>query len=235
MTTVALRRTSPEARLDPGRPAAGRVPAAAQHRRLLHRPRRRAHGQLAGGVRHRLGQARGHRRRPDPAPRRGRAPRRRRDPGRRRLHRARLHQRRPGPGPPPGRARLRRSHALGSPIGSGMGITNPTTCASSSSRPPSRWCWTPGSAPPRTPPWPWKLGCDAVLLASAVTRAQELALMAEAMRKAVEAGRLAHRAGRIPRRLYARSLHPHRGRPRPLGPPRRGTRDPGQPTTAGDG
>ena len=48
-----------------------------------------------------------------------------------------------------------------------------------------------------------ELGCDAVLLASAVTRAEEPAMMAEAMRKAVEAGRLAHRAGRIPRRLYA--------------------------------
>jgi thiazole synthase len=48
-----------------------------------------------------------------------------------------------------------------------------------------------------------ELGCDAVLLASSVTRAQDPALMAEAMRKAVEAGRLAHKAGRIPRRIYA--------------------------------
>jgi thiazole synthase len=48
-----------------------------------------------------------------------------------------------------------------------------------------------------------ELGCDAVLLASAVTRAHRPARMAEAMRKAVEAGRLARRAGRIPRRRYA--------------------------------
>ena len=41
-----------------------------------------------------------------------------------------------------------------------------------------------------------ELGCDAVLLASAVTRAQEPVLMAEAMRSAVDAGRLARLAGR---------------------------------------
>ena len=53
-----------------------------------------------------------------------------------------------------------------------------------------------------------ELGCDGVLLASAVTRAQDPSLMAEAMRKAVEAGRLARRAGRIPRRLYANASSP---------------------------
>jgi thiazole synthase len=42
-----------------------------------------------------------------------------------------------------------------------------------------------------------------VLLASAVTRAEDPEAMATAMRLGVEAGRLAHRAGRIPRRLYA--------------------------------
>jgi thiazole synthase len=58
-----------------------------------------------------------------------------------------------------------------------------------------------------------ELGCDGVLLASSVTRAQEPAMMAEAMRRAVEAGRLAHRAGRIPRRLYAEASTPFEGRP----------------------
>jgi thiazole synthase len=48
-----------------------------------------------------------------------------------------------------------------------------------------------------------ELGCDAVLVASAITRAQKPVAMAEAIRKAVEAGRLARGAGRIPRRLYA--------------------------------
>jgi thiazole synthase len=56
-----------------------------------------------------------------------------------------------------------------------------------------------------------ELGCDAVLLASAVTRAQQPARMAEAMRKAVEAGRLARLAGRIPRRLYASASSPPEG------------------------
>jgi thiazole synthase len=48
-----------------------------------------------------------------------------------------------------------------------------------------------------------ELGCDAVLLATAVTRAEHPARMAAAMRHAVEAGRLARRAGRVPRKLYA--------------------------------
>jgi thiazole synthase len=75
-----------------------------------------------------------------------------------------------------------------------------------------------------------ELGCDAVLLASAVTRAQEPALMAEAMRKAVEAGRLAHRAGRIPRRLYAEASTPTEGVPDLSSRLAEGTREPqGQP------
>ena len=48
-----------------------------------------------------------------------------------------------------------------------------------------------------------ELGCDAVLCASAVSRAESPAAMALAIRRGVEAGRLARRAGRIPRRLYA--------------------------------
>jgi thiazole synthase len=61
-----------------------------------------------------------------------------------------------------------------------------------------------------------ELGCDAVLLASAVTRARQPVAMAEAMRRAVEAGRLAHRAGRIPRRLYAQPSTPDDGIAEPL-------------------
>jgi thiazole synthase len=52
-----------------------------------------------------------------------------------------------------------------------------------------------------------------VLLASAVSRAQDPAKMARAMRMAVEAGRLAHDAGRIPRRLYAEASTPMEGVP----------------------
>ena len=53
-----------------------------------------------------------------------------------------------------------------------------------------------------------ELGCDAVLLATAVTRAGEPELMAAAMRLAVEAGRAARGAGRIPRRYWAQASSP---------------------------
>jgi thiazole synthase len=57
-----------------------------------------------------------------------------------------------------------------------------------------------------------ELGCDAVLCASAISRAEEPAVMARAIRLGVEAGRLAFRAGRIPRRLYAQASTPEEGR-----------------------
>jgi thiazole synthase len=53
-----------------------------------------------------------------------------------------------------------------------------------------------------------ELGCAAVLLATAVTRARDPELMAAAMRSAVIAGRLACRAGRIPRRRFAKASSP---------------------------
>jgi len=56
-----------------------------------------------------------------------------------------------------------------------------------------------------------ELGCDAVLLATAVTRAQDPALMAAAMRHAVLAGRAARRAGRIPQRRHAQASSPVQG------------------------
>ena len=59
-----------------------------------------------------------------------------------------------------------------------------------------------------------ELGCDGILLASAISRAEDPVAMARAMRLAVEAGALARAAGRIPRRLYARGLEPGGGRAR---------------------
>jgi thiazole synthase len=56
-----------------------------------------------------------------------------------------------------------------------------------------------------------ELGCDAVLLASAVTRAQDPARMAAAMAAAVRAGWLARGAGRIPKRSHAEPSSPVRG------------------------
>ena len=56
-----------------------------------------------------------------------------------------------------------------------------------------------------------ELGCAAVLAASAVTRADDPVAMARALRLAVEAGRAARQAGRIPRRAAARSASPTGG------------------------
>jgi thiazole synthase len=92
---------------------------------------------------------------------------------------------------------------LGSPIGSGQGILNPynLTLLIKQASVPVILDAGVGTASDAT--IAMELGCDGVLLASAVTRAQDPAAMADAMRLAVEAGRLAHKAGRIPKRLYA--------------------------------
>ena len=92
---------------------------------------------------------------------------------------------------------------LGSPIGSGMGIRNPYNLRIIVENAGVPVVLDAGIGTASDAAIAMELGCDAVLLASAVTRAREPAQMAEAMRKAVEAGRLAFRAGRIPRRLYA--------------------------------
>jgi thiazole synthase len=57
-----------------------------------------------------------------------------------------------------------------------------------------------------------ELGCDGVLLNSAVAGARDPVKMAKAMRKAIEAGRLAYEAGRIPKKLYATASTPMEGR-----------------------
>lgn len=92
---------------------------------------------------------------------------------------------------------------LGSPIGSGMGIRNPYNLKMIVEQASVPVILDAGVGTASDATIAMELGCDGVLLASAVTRAQQPAVMAEAMRKAVEAGRLAARGGRIPRRLYA--------------------------------
>jgi thiazole synthase len=64
-----------------------------------------------------------------------------------------------------------------------------------------------------------EMGCDGVLLASSVSRAEDPAAMARAMRLAVEAGYEARRAGRIPRRLYGEPSSPTEGVPELTWPP----------------
>ncbi|GAA2649386.1 thiazole synthase [Streptomyces lunalinharesii] len=100
---------------------------------------------------------------------------------------------------------------LGSPIGSGLGIRNPHNFQLITERAGVPVVLDAGAGTASDAALAMELGCAAVMLASAVTRAQEPELMAAAMRHAVEAGRLAHRAGRIPRRHFALASSPTDG------------------------
>lgn len=108
---------------------------------------------------------------------------------------------------------------LGSPIGSGMGIRNPYNIRIIVEGASVPIILDAGVGTASDAAIAMELGCDGVLLASSVTRARDPEAMAEAMRKAVEAGRLAYRAGRIPRRLYADPSTTFEGLPEPLDPP----------------
>lgn len=100
---------------------------------------------------------------------------------------------------------------LGSPIGSGLGIRNPHNFQLITERARVPVILDAGAGTASDAALAMELGCAAVMLASAVTRAQEPVLMAAAMRHAVTAGRLAHRAGRIPRRHFAEASSPVAG------------------------
>jgi thiazole synthase len=99
----------------------------------------------------------------------------------------------------------------GSPIGSGMGIANPYNLRLVVEGAGVPVILDAGVGTASDAAVAMELGCDAVLAASAITRARDPVAMAEAVRKAVEAGRLARRAGRIPRRLYAHASSPEEG------------------------
>ncbi len=100
---------------------------------------------------------------------------------------------------------------LGSPIGSGMGIRNPYNIRLVRDAVTVPVILDAGIGTASDAALAMELGCDGVLIASAVTRAEHPARMAAAMRHAVTAGRLAYRAGRIPRRLYAEASSPFEG------------------------
>ncbi len=102
---------------------------------------------------------------------------------------------------------------LGSPIGSGMGIRNPYNVALIRDTLSVPVILDAGIGTASDAALAMELGCDAVMAASAISRAQDPVRMARAMRHAVEAGRLAHGAGRIPRRHYARASTPDEGLP----------------------
>jgi len=100
---------------------------------------------------------------------------------------------------------------LAAPIGSGLGIRNPWNLRIiiEQSRVPVVVDAGVGTASHAAEAL--ELGCDAVLMNTAIAGAKDPILMAEAMRLAVEAGRKAYLAGRIPTRLYATASSPIEG------------------------
>jgi thiazole synthase len=101
---------------------------------------------------------------------------------------------------------------LGAPIGSGLGIRNPHNIELIVEHATVPVVLDAGIGTASEAALAMELGCDAVLLASAVTRAEDPVRMAEAMKYAIRAGRLAHGAGRIPVRRYAEASSTHVGR-----------------------
>jgi thiazole synthase len=99
---------------------------------------------------------------------------------------------------------------LGAPIGSGLGIRNPHNIALIVEEAGVPVILDAGIGTASDAALAMELGCDAVLLATAVTRADDPARMATAMRLAVEAGRQARLAGRVPRRWHAHASSPAR-------------------------
>lgn len=99
----------------------------------------------------------------------------------------------------------------GSPIGTGLGILNPHNIELIVDRAEVPIILDAGVGTASEAALAMELGCAGVLLASAVTRAHDPALMARAMRDGVAAGRAARLAGRIPRRTLAQASTPSEG------------------------
>jgi thiazole synthase len=100
---------------------------------------------------------------------------------------------------------------LGSPIGSGMGLLNTYNLRLIRERAGVPVILDAGVGTASDAALAMELGYDGVLCASAISRADDPVAMARAIRLATEAGRLAYRAGRIPRRLYAQASTPEEG------------------------
>jgi thiazole synthase len=99
----------------------------------------------------------------------------------------------------------------GSPIGSGLGIRNPHNIALIVAQAGVPVVLDAGIGTASDVVQAMELGCDAVLVASAVTRAAQPLRMARSMRLAAQAGRDAHLAGRIARRWWAEASSPYEG------------------------
>jgi thiazole synthase len=102
---------------------------------------------------------------------------------------------------------------LGAPIGSGLGIRNPHNIAMIVEQAGVPVILDAGIGTASDAASAMELGCDAVLVASAITRAADPERMAHAMRLAVAAGHAARAAGRIPRRWHAHASSPVAGLP----------------------
>ena len=102
---------------------------------------------------------------------------------------------------------------LGSPIGSGQGIANPANLQIIVEQASVPVILDAGIGTASDAALALEYGCDAVLVASAISRAADPLAMARAVRLAVEAGHLARVAGRIPRRTFARASTPFEGTP----------------------
>ena len=97
---------------------------------------------------------------------------------------------------------------LGSPIGTGLGIANPHNIEMIVEQAGVPVVLDAGIGTASDAALAMELGCDAVLLATAVTRAADPPAMAAAMAAAVTAGYLARQAGRIPKRFWAQAVQP---------------------------
>lgn len=101
---------------------------------------------------------------------------------------------------------------LGAPIGSGLGIRNPHNIALIVARARVPVIVDAGVGTASDVAIAFELGCDAVLLNTAVARAHDPVAMARGMRHAAIAGRLAWQAGRMPKRFWADPSSPLEGR-----------------------
>ncbi|MCF4164755.1 thiazole synthase [Zavarzinia compransoris] len=100
---------------------------------------------------------------------------------------------------------------LGAPIGSGLGIQNAVNIRLIIEEAKVPVLVDAGVGTASDAAVAMELGCDAVLMNTAIAEAKEPILMARAMKAAIEAGRLAYRAGRMPRKLYADPSSPLAG------------------------
>ena len=100
---------------------------------------------------------------------------------------------------------------LAAPIGSGLGIRNPTNIRIILESAEVPVVVDAGVGTASDAAIAMELGCTAVLMNTGIAGAKDPVKMARAMRLAIEAGRLAYEAGRMPRRLYAQASSPKEG------------------------